>query len=147
MKARQIAFIALTAAVYSASAAAEPLEQSCRILDVVGNNRAGMVNELVEEISTRWPQSNRDGAQQNFAKLLEEQVFSGGTVYQIAKLGDDVEEHLILLRLKLGEIAGIRLLYEWSPDGMAVTNLEFKRKFVEYAERPFLQEPVALDCP
>lgn len=132
---------------FAGVAAAAPQEQTCQFLKVMGSNSAEEIGPMMDSLAARWVASSRDGAKDSLAGLIEQYGFNGGTAYRIAKLGEDAEEHLVVLRLKNGEIAGARLLYEWTPEGLQLTTMDFKRKFSEMIATQFLQPPEPLPCP
>ncbi|QJF52002.1 hypothetical protein [Roseobacter ponti] len=62
-------------------------------------------------------------------------------------MGEDPEEHLLLLRLKEGEVSGARLRYEWTSEGsMSLVSMQFQRDFTRYAAGPMLQVPEKITC-
>jgi hypothetical protein len=129
------------------AAAAAPQEQTCQFLKVMGSNSANEIGPMMDALAARWVPESRDGAKDSLEGLIEQYGFNGGTAYRIAVLGEDAEEHLVVLRLTNGEIAGARLLYEWTPDGLQLTTMDFKRKFSEIIATQFLQLPEPLACP
>lgn len=129
------------------AAAADPVASTCRFLDVVSGNKVDEVDALMADLGSRWVDSSRAGAIESLTTLLTQSKFAGGNVYRIAQLGEDLEEHLVVLRLERGEVAGARLLYEWTPDGLALTTMEFKRKFSEMIASQFAQQPEPVACP
>jgi hypothetical protein len=126
---------------------AAPVEDSCRVLAVIGQNDTAKVEEVMIELADRWTEANRTGAIETLKAMLDPAPFSGGSVYRIAKIGDDLEEHLVVLRLSEGEIAGMRLLYEWTPDGLKLTSLDFKRRYADIISAQIMMPPEPIDCP
>lgn len=145
---RLITFTPLIAFLFALPAFGQtsPTEVSCEILDLIGQNRSGKVQEVLVAKTASWNPASRDGLVERLEALLLETSFSGGTLYGAGKLGNDFEEHLLLLRLAKGEIAGARLSYEWTPVGLTLTNLEFKSDLHELMAQPFLSAPVAIRC-
>lgn len=127
--------------------AATPDEQSCRLLAVIGGNKVDEIEAAVTELAGKWTDTNRAGAVTSLKGLMAPAPFAGGSVYRIARLGDDLEEHLIILRLKEGEIAGMRMLYEWSPDGLVLTTMDFKRRYPDIIGTQILATPERIACP
>lgn len=125
---------------------AAPLDSSCMVLDVIGGNKTNESSPLVSKLAPHWSAKNRDGLTEQLDKLLANLKFAGGSVYRTAILGDDLEEHLIILRLHQGEVAGMLLRYEWSPAGMKLITMEFERKYADYIDTQMLQKPKKLDC-
>ena len=138
-------FATLTAALPTV-AAANPQAISCRVLDAMANNLGSEIKPILEEIGSRWIPQSRDGAAEQLTKLLETDPFVGGSLFQIAKLGDDFEEHIMLLRLEVGEVAGMRLRYEWTPDGLTLTGIDFKRQIGELSTVSFIGTPKPINC-
>lgn len=136
---------ALTTALPTISAA-NPQDISCRMLDAMSNNRAAELNPMLEEVGSRWVPQSREGASEQLTKLLEAEPFVGGSLFRIAKLGDDFEEHIMLLRLGVGEVAGMRLRYEWTPDGLTLTGIDFKRQIGELSTVSFIGAPEEITC-
>lgn len=143
-------YLAAAAACLLASlhgAWADPAQDSCHFLAVVGGNQPEGVGPLLGNIAAKWIPESRSRAVATLTDLMSKQRFAGGSVYRIARLGEDLEEHLVLLRLDGGELAGARLLYEWTPDGIRLTTLDFQRKYAEIIARPFLMAPEPIACP
>lgn len=134
-------------AIWPALVSAEPIEQSCRLLDVMANNQADEVETLMTEVAARWPALNRVAAIERLQELLATAPFVDGSVYRTARLGEDLEEHLVVLRLAAGELAGARLLYEWTPTGPALTVFDFKQEFPELITGQLLPQSEPLACP
>lgn len=107
-------------------------EKSCAVLDVIGADRADGLAPLFADLGAHWPKENREGLVSRLTELLGALDFAGGNVYLLNKLGDDLEEHLVLLRLSDGEVAGMRLRYEWTPEGMKLVKVNFERKYEDY---------------
>lgn len=126
---------------------AAPLEDSCRVLAVIGQNNAAGVEDMMIELADRWTDENRKAATLSLKAMLAPAPFVGGSVYRIAKIGDDLEEHLLVLRLSAGEIAGMRLLYEWTPDGLKLTSLDFKRRYGDIIAAQIMMSPEPIGCP
>lgn len=139
--------VAFTASLFATdSLKASPNKASCLFLKVLGNNDTASVRSMMEEIAYTWPEANRTEATKTLIKVLSELDFAGGFIWQIAKLGEDIEEHLVILRLAKGEVGGARLLYQWSPDGLALTGIEFERRYAELVSTQVLQTPQAVHC-
>lgn len=123
-----------------------PSEDSCEILDLIGQNRSGEVREVILPKTDTWSPASREALIVRLEELLLETRFNGGAVYSAGKLGNNFEEHLLILRLAAGEIAGARLSYEWTPSGLSLTNLVFKSDLTELMAQPFLQDPEEIRC-
>ena len=128
------------------AAAADPASDSCEFLDVVGNNKRFAVEPMLAELADRWPAQSRTNAVATLKTLLQELEFDGGNVYVVSRLGDDYEDHILAIRLKTGELAAGRLTYEWTPEGLRLTGMNFKRRMSEMLPvgAPMLADP--LDC-
>jgi len=126
---------------------ANPTDTSCRLLEIIGQNQATEIRNAMNSYAKNWNAPSRNAVISRLENLLAEPVFAGGSVYRVGKLGDDFEEHLLVLRLTKGEVSGARLLYEWTPDGIALTKLEVKGNLAEITENGFLQAPEILECP
>lgn len=144
---RDTLIAAVLAALPAASASADPLSISCRLLDVMSQNKADEVEGAVSEFAARWLEEAREGAINQLTSLLTPQPFVGGSLHRIAKLGDDFEEHVMLLRLRPGEVAAMRLRYEWTPDGLTLTGIDFKRKIGDLSTVSFVGVPEEITCP
>jgi len=136
----------VTALALNGKAEATPTRHSCLFLDVMGKNVSTRVPSLINEIATTWPERNRNAATETLRTVLDEITFSGGSVWRIAQLGDEIEEHLIVLRHVEGEVSGVRLLYQWSSDGLILTTMDFKRRYSEFVATPMLQTPESIEC-
>lgn len=139
--------LALPLCLWCQAAQAVPAEDSCRILSVIGQNNAAGVEDLMIDLADRWTEVNRTGAIESLKSMLEPAPFAGGSVYRIARIGEDLEEHLIILRLSAGEVAGMRLLYEWTPEGLKLTSLDFKRRFADMIATQVMMPPEPIACP
>ncbi|MEL6689625.1 MAG: hypothetical protein AAFP28_04835 [Pseudomonadota bacterium] len=128
------------------AAMASPEEKTCKFLAVMGANNASDVEGMLAEIAPRFDAAKQKQATDTLRTLAEGAPFAGGSAWTVLELGDDLVEHLVLFRLKAGEIAGSRLRYEWSPDGPALTNIEFHRQYNEYAPTYAPTPPQAIDC-
>ena len=135
-----------TSLTVSGGAEATPVDDSCHFLEVIGNNASANVPRMISEIATTWPETNRIAATETLNNVLNEITFAGGSVWRIAQLGSDIEEHLVVLRHAEGEVSGVRLLYQWSPDGLELTTLDFKRRYSEIVATQMLQTPQSIEC-
>ncbi|MBB5519536.1 hypothetical protein [Amphiplicatus metriothermophilus] len=122
----------IPAGLANSSAASTPLAKSCAVLDVIGTDRTDGLAPLFADLGAHWPKENREGLINRLTELLGALDFAGGNVYLLNKFGDDLEEHLVLLRLAGGEVAGMRLRYEWTPAGMKLVTVNFERKYQDY---------------
>lgn len=136
-----------TAMLTSGPAVAGPIERSCQLLAAIGSNNAAAIESSLKDATRHWPDANRSDLINRLKELVGALKFVGGTVYRTAKLGDDIEEHLLVLRLAKGEVAGMRIRYEWGPTGMLLITINFDRKYHNYVKEPFLQTPVKIGCP
>ena len=125
---------------------AAPQEDTCRLLKVLGSNDGDAIPSLLSEIAPAFSAERGAEASNQLKAMLGAPIFRGGSAWLIGSMGDDLEEHLLLLRLRDGEVAGARVRYEWYADGMSIVSLEFHRNFAKYAERPFLQPPEPILC-
>lgn len=137
---------ALSFCLAGSAAFAAPADASCRVLAVIGGNDATAIAPMMTEFADRWTDANRTGAIESLTSMVTPEPFAGGAVYRIAKFGEDLEEHLIVLRLATGEVAGMRLLYEWTPDGLQLTTMDFKRRFPDMIATQILMPPEPIDC-
>ena len=143
--ARALALIGIAAT--TAAQADTATDQSCRLLGVLGGNRTGDIAPALADIAARWPEPNRAAAVERMTGLLGQIAFAGGNVYEIGRLGEDLVEHLVVLRLADGETAGMRLSYEWTPEGLSLTTLDLKLDYMTELGLtiPVRAEPLA--CP
>ena len=125
---------------------ADPVQDSCMFLNVLGQNDASAVDAMIDGVATRWTPENRETATQQISVLASGNSFAGGNLYVVSKLGDDLEDHLIILRLKTGEVSGVLLRYEWSPDGLTLVNLDIKRRIGELLPTRILGIREAVQC-
>ena len=101
---------------------------------------------MVNEIAPRFDAAKRQRATETLRTLAEGSPFNGGSAWSVVELGDDLVEHLVLFRLKAGEIAGSRLRYEWSPNGLSLINIEVHRQYADYIPPFGPVAPTQLDC-
>ena len=146
MTARRLIPSLAAALLVATSAAAEPAADTCRILDVTGGNKVDEVAPLIVALATRWTPENRARAIETLQALLRDVRFDGGNAYVVARLGEDYEDHVLALRIVGGELAAARLTYEWTPDGMRLTVLNFQRRISALfpVGMPLAAEPI--DC-
>jgi hypothetical protein len=128
------------------TAGASPEQFSCRFLEVIGGNQTEAVPDMVAELAVRWPEPNRVSAIETLSAVLDEVEFAGGSVWRIAELAGEVEEYLVILRLDAGEVSGARLLFEWTPEGLMLSTMDFNRRYPDIVANQFLQPPEAIDC-
>jgi len=107
------------------------LAQSCRLLAIMGGNAVNQVEPTMNELTARWPEQNRAAAVEQISRMLAQISFAGGNVYEIGRLGEDRAEHLVVVRLAAGETAGMRLSYEWTAEGLALTQLDLKLDYIK----------------
>jgi len=119
---------AMTALLIAPSAQADPVSHSCQFAAVLGGNDVDAVNALMDDIGTYWAEDVRGKATDTIRNMLRQFQFSGANVYRLVKLGDDYESHFLALRIATGEIAAGRLNYEWGPDGLRLTEINFTRR-------------------
>lgn len=130
----------------AAPVVAAPQEDSCTLLDIIGGNKTTEVEVALTEMADRWLTQSRVAVVEQLQQILAPAPFIGGSVYRVAKLGDDLEEHIMLLRLRRGEIVGVRLRYEWTPDGLKLTGFDLKEKIDELSVIDFGGAPVEIAC-
>lgn len=141
------AVLSSTLCLFPSLLAADPEAISCKMMAVLSQNRVAELEPTLNEFAARWVPESRDGAIQQLSALLSSQPFVGGSVHRTTKLGEDLEEHVILLRLKDGEVAAMRMRYEWTPDGLTLAGVDFKRQVEELSTLPFPSVPEEIDCP
>ncbi|MBT8476228.1 MAG: hypothetical protein KJO78_12225 [Alphaproteobacteria bacterium] len=124
-------FLCLSIAAITTTADADPAEDSCRLLSVTSENRAADIEPLLNELASRWAPNSRNNAIETLTSLVRDIQFDGGNAYVVAKLGEDYEDHILAIRMKNGELAAARLTYEWTPDGMQLSVMNFKRRMSE----------------
>ncbi|MEM6577134.1 MAG: hypothetical protein AAF678_01460 [Pseudomonadota bacterium] len=134
------------AGISSGAAQADPTTNTCRFLDVMGSNNVVELADTLAEIAPRFSEDRNEQAAQQLGTVLEASPFIGGSAWRVVKFGEDIEEHLVLIRLKEGEVAGARLRYEWTAQGLSMVNLEVQRKYAEFTALQFTQAPERLDC-
>ena len=125
---------------------ADPATDTCRLLAAIGGNDPNAVELALKDIGARWPEENVNRAIAQMKTVASGDVFVGGNAYLISKLGDDMEEHLVVLRLKAGEISAMRLRYEWTPDGLKLVNLETKRSITDILRNSYVLQSPQVDC-
>ncbi len=125
---------------------ANPETTSCKMLEVLSLNKIEEVEPILNDFAGRWLPQSRDGAITQLTELLKTQPFVGGSAHRIAKLGGDLEEHIILLRLRMGEVAAMRLRYEWTPDGLTLAGMDFKRQVADLTTLSFVSVPEEIIC-
>lgn len=125
---------------------AAPQEDSCALLDIIGSNKTTEVETALTEMADYWLPQSRVAVIEQLQQFLTPAPFIGGSVYRVAKLGDDLEEHVMLLRLRRGEVVGVRLRYEWTSDGLKLTGLDLKDKIDELSILNFGGAPVEITC-
>ncbi len=126
---------------------AAPTEDSCTLLAAVGGNDPEAVTEALNGIASRWTEEGRERAIDQMTAIASGNVFAGGNVYRTLVLGADLEEHLVVLRLRTGEVAGMLLRYEWTSDGLRLVALEAKRQVTELIGTRALTDPDPVPCP
>lgn len=146
MKIKPLALSAVIVLVGAHTSAANPMKDTCSMLAAIGANNPDAVESALSDIGARWQAANRTSAIQQMRTLASGNTFAGGNAYRISKLGDDVEEHIVLLRLRQGEVSAMRLRYEWTPDGLKLVSLEAKRKVTELTQNRVVIDPPLLDC-
>lgn len=139
--------LVLAFSTHAANAKMSPTQMSCLLGDVLGQNRADDVRQTLTPMTPSWPDENRDAAIEQLEGLLQAPSFAGANVYLVGKLGEDLEAHLLVMRLARGEVAGALLRYEWAPDGFILTGMDFKSDINKLIEINFLQQPELLSCP
>ncbi|WP_425091756.1 hypothetical protein [Tropicimonas sp. S265A] len=138
--------VVLASSCFALPAVADTTDKTCRFLEVIGSNDGASVSAMLDDIAPNFSAERRSSASQSLEALVSSPIFNGGSAWRIAALGNDLEEHLVILRLTEGEVAGGRLRYEWSPDGLALVSLEFQRQYAEYTSAGFLMTPEPITC-
>jgi hypothetical protein len=129
-----------------AVAIANPETTSCKMLEVLSQNKIEEIEPTLNDFAARWLPQSRNGAISQLTELLKTEPFVGGSVHRITKLGNDLEEHIVLLRLRMGEVAAMRLRYEWSPDGLTLAGMDFKRQVADLTTLSFVSVPEEVIC-
>lgn len=145
---RAVRPLASLVAVLSSAAMgfADPAADTCRLLEVTGQNKVDEVEPLINELADRWAPQYRDNAVSTLEQLLREVRFDGGNAYVIATLGEDYEDHILAIRIVGGELAAARLTYEWTPKGMRLTVMNFKRRMSEMLPVGMPASGSLIDC-
>lgn len=136
----------MVAGLLPVAAHADPADITCRFLAVMGSNQAEQVEPMLKDIAPRFEGERLESATNTLRSIAAGAPFAGGSAWTVLSLGEDLEEHLVLFRLKEGELAGSLLRYEWSPEGLALTNIEFHRQFADYVPDFTPTAPTAIDC-
>lgn len=144
-KALVVAAVCMTTLI-GGTAVAGPTERSCQLLAAIGGNSPAAIEVALRDSVRHWPEANRSKLIERLQKLVGELKFAGGNVYRIAKFGDDIEEHLLVLRLAKGEVAGMRIRYEWGPKEMTMVTVKFERVYENYVKDQFLPSALKIDC-
>jgi hypothetical protein len=127
-------------------AIADPEATSCKLMEVLSTNEIAEVEPTLNDFTARWLPQSRDGAITQLTELLKTEPFVGGSVHRIVRLGTDLEEHIVLLRLGAGEVAAMRLRYEWSPDGLTLAGMDFNRQVADLTTLSFVGPPEEILC-
>jgi len=138
---------ALVALVAATPASAAPVDQTCKIAGIFATNDLSRVEPLIAEIGTRWPAPVRTQADEQLKTLLGADAFVGANVYPVTKLGDDYEEHMIVLRQRAGELSAIRVSYEWTSTGPQVVRFEYKQQVAELTVGQNWGTVSPIECP
>jgi hypothetical protein len=97
-------------------------------------------------LADRWAPKSRENAISTLQSLVRELQFDGGNAYVVAKLGEDYEDHILAIRLQAGEVAAARLTYEWTPDGLRLTAMNFRRRITEMLPVGMATSGILIDC-
>lgn len=144
---RGLGAAALVVTLGASPGQADPVADTCAIAQALGGNARLEINAAIDSIAERWSPENRAAAKSRFGEFAAEGLFAGASAYRMIRFGDDLEEHLVLLRLRGGEVAAVRLIYEWTSEGPRMTVLDFKRRYSELSPAPYPAMPEAISCP
>ncbi|WP_422040137.1 hypothetical protein [Roseibium sp.] len=128
------------------SAQATPHDTSCGLLDALGSNNIDAIESSLNDAASSWLPESKAAAAQSLTKLAADVAFNGGTVYQVTELGDDLVEHLVVLRLSKGDVHGMVLRYTWSPEGLSLTGMDYKQKLEDLRLLALSTPAVRLSC-
>lgn len=139
----------MAAALVSLAAAdvgAAPAEESCRLLAAIGAGDAAGIQQVVQQVAGHWTEESRESMRGELVRLVGNLSFAGGSVYRTGTIGEELEDYLLVLRLRDGEVAGLRLSFEWYPDGLKLRTLDFRRRVQEFWPGLVTGTLAPLDC-
>jgi hypothetical protein len=128
-------------------AAAAPVDDACTFTKAIIRDGGEQLSTVVNGIAGHWTDANRTALLGKLDQLKKDLTFESGTVYQTGKLGDDLSDFIVVLRLKGGEVAGVRLSYEWYGSGLKLRTLDFRRPVQDFFPGPILGDLMPFSCP
>lgn len=130
-----------------AAASAEPLDDSCALVDALARNGAEGGLKQLTMMAQGWKDQDVAKLEPMMAPVLRRFDYAGGTVYEVAGFGDSLQEHFIVMNLKRGGSVYIRVLYEGNGTRPpSFVNIDFQSKYYDIMAKPLAQPPVRLRC-
>lgn len=130
------------------SFATDPRDQSCGLINaLVNGGAAGVLEYTKSTLAAHWGEEDQNKLVEPMLQQFAIHEFVGGSAFLIADLGDDMQEHLLTLKLDgFGTFYG-RIIYEkLGKDSFGMRSIMFEDDFPQVSVRPYLQKPVPLPC-
>ena len=146
---RKIFAAALMAAsvMVPAAASADPLEESCALIDALARNGAEGGLKQLTMMAQGWNDQDVAKLGPMMAPVLGRFDYASGTPFEIAAFGDSLQEHFIVMNLKGGGSVYMRVLYEGNGSRPpSFINIDFQSKYYDIMAKPLAQPPVRLRC-
>ncbi len=138
---------ASTLGLSTGAASAGPIDESCALVDALatGGSPAGLVQ--LARMARRWNDDDAARLGPMMGPVLGRFDYRGGSVYEIAALGNALVEHLLVMNMQTGGSVYIRLLYEGNGTAPATfVNIDFQSKYYDIMKKPLMKAPAAIAC-
>ncbi len=126
--------------------AAEPLEETCKLVSALTKDGGDGGTKAIVNMASHWPEADQIKLAAIMNPALQKFDYVGGDVYLVADLDDNMQEHLVTMRIKGVSMVYIRLIYQHSNSELRFAHIEFQEKFKKVASYAFAQKPEKLSC-
>ncbi len=126
--------------------AATAQQQSCGLLNSLssGDLRAQLNGFL--KLTSHWTQSSKNNLQNNARSALQNAKIIGGELYLIGDFGQNMQDHMLIIRNAPGGVAYVRLVYEWAPNEPRLEHITFEDHIAVILRQAIPQAPKKLNC-
>ncbi|MGI9371103.1 MAG: hypothetical protein ACR2OJ_01285 [Hyphomicrobiales bacterium] len=128
------------------SAAATPQQQSCGLLKSLSSGNLKTQLNAFHKLIGHWNQNSIQNFQKNARTSLQNTKVIGADLYLIGNFGQNLQDHLIIVRNAPGGVGYIRVHYEWAPKEPRAEYVAFEDHFSVIIQKAFPQAPKKLSC-
>ncbi len=126
--------------------AAEPLAETCNLIHALSTGGADAGTKALVDMASHWPDDDQIKLAALIAPVLRKFEYQGGVPYLVADLDDNMQEHLVTMRIAGPGMVYLRSIYQHAQAGLGFAHIELQDKYKKIASFAFAQKPEKLSC-